>query len=265
MLIKEDKIYDRLTENYINSFMEYYIMRSQYPRKNNISISLDFNKMIDDNDLFYDRIAIRLGIYSGLDQLGDNNWYQKLSRGIYLTDNTDVDKEIDYYYYFIYSSWCVVNYIKNTTNDEYFDDYSFLNRYTSSFIDPFTESILVKNNFKINENYDYVLKINNYNNKFSSYKTAAIIYYENNLKNFVQSILYGSITEINAYFIDMIIGVESFLELIDDELREHIYMESINIYRMARTQSNPCTNCFFELFSTFDFINKENKKEYIKE
>lgn len=267
VLIKEDKIYKCLTEKDANYFVNYYMLRNIYPEKGYGVNSLDFKKIVDDNDLDYDRIAIRIGIYTDLSQLGDNNWYQKLCKGVYLTDNTDVSKETDYYYYLIYSSYSIVNFFKNTISDEYYEDDTFLNRYITSFINPFTESFLVKSNFKIDNNYDYILKINNYNNKFDSYKNAAIVYYENHLRNFVENVMYGKIKELDAYFIDKLIELSSFIEIIDTEMREYIYLKSVDLYRMAKTEPNICTNYYFDLFSTLEFVNDESddkklKKEY---
>lgn len=264
LLVKEDEIYQNLTNEDIIFLYEYILMRQENPQKGFGTFSTDFIKYVADNDLIYDRINIRLGIYLRMRELGDINWYKNIYRGIYLNDNIDKSKEHDFYYFLIQSSWAVINYIKNVKSEYYTDENMLLAKYVDSFIDPFSESVLAKNKFKLDDDYSYILNTIDLIKELSSYMDASIIYYENSFINFEKDVMYGNITEVNEYFIDMLIGIESFLEIVNDNIREKILTESVDSYRMAKTIPNECTIMYFDLFNKYEPVKNIEKNKNIK-
>lgn len=259
ILIKEDQLYKDLTSKDIMIMFEQIKSKIKNNKEKVHKNTYIFDKTADNYDLIIERIKIRLSIYVEMYNLGDNDWYKNIYNGLYLTDNTDISKENKYYYYFIYSSWSIINYKKNTTSNYYQPRYLFLNKYINSFLDPFSETVLVRNNFKMDNDYKSILKLNSYNSQFIAYMDAAQVFYEINIKNFVNNVLYGKIKEFDTYFVDLLIGTSSFLEIINEDMREQIYMECVNTYRMSGTTSNICTEYLFELFNHENY-NKDTKK-----
>lgn len=263
LLKKEDEIYGNLTYNEIYFLTEYLLLAQKNSKKNDKKELDSFNELATNVDLMYTRMTIRIDIYLKMRGIGDINWYQKLHRGLYLNENNDPSKESDFYYFLITSSCNIINYIKSIAYDINVDEITLLNKYINSFVDPFAESTLVKNNFKINYDYDYILKIADYNNEFMTYKEASRVYFQNKLRSFVIDVMWGKITDIDDSFIENLTSLESFLEIINNDVRESIYMMSVDLYRMSGNTPNICTENFFDLFKDEELDNnQEYKIEY---
>lgn len=68
-----------------------------------------------------------------------------------------------------------------------------------------------------------------------------------------------------ANFIDMQIGMEIFLKIVDDTIREKILIESVDSYRIVKTRPNECTIMYFDLFNKYEPVKYEEKIKMLKE
>lgn len=241
LLLAEDEIYKKLTYDDI-VFIDEYI--SMCTNDNEIEHEFLMTKYE-----YLERISSRIAMYFGLSELDDDNWYLNLKRGIYLSNAKNLEDYHYSYYYLIYSSWNIINFINSYSSFEE-DIVKLKVKYSNMYHVPFVENFMLGNNFEIYDDYDYgyILKIIDFHKYKSDYMNVSADFYERTFKDFVDDTLLGKIKDCDDYFVDRLIGLDSFLELVNDEVYDNLYEDSCKVVEQYNVEMNDCLDSYFGLF-----------------
>ena len=144
--------------------------------------NLDNGKLLLDRIIMKERIKSRLAFYQYVNIFEDNNWYNNIYNGVYLSkNNKDEDQELVKYIY-IQSLYTTLSYI-NVINNLETTDITLAWKYLFIYIEPFIEKYVIDNNFKISSNGEYIIRLSSIVNKNEEYVTSAkeIFYVKHNM------------------------------------------------------------------------------------
>ena len=258
LLNKENELYSELSENEL-------ICLEQYSSQDSMDFddilitgikNLDNGKLLLDRIIMKERIKSRLAVYQYVNIFEDNNWYNNIYNGVYLSkNNKDEDQELVKYIY-IQSLYTTLSYI-NVINNLETTDITLAWKYLFIYIEPFIEKYVIDNNFKISSNGEYIIRLSSIVNKNEEYVTSAKEIFYEYLVDICEEILEDKFKRINDFFMLNITCIKSFLSILSEDDRRELVNYSNDKLKENGYPESVCIDTYFNLFDECQYVKKK--------